>query len=146
MNPSGKWVQKALPHLKLCQFGGETWIKLSIATLLHFFHITSDHLRFPSLTLIIHFLDPNPRHLHIMPMPTDKTFICTLFWGVFACFELISGEHDVLIIWIYPIENIPKSYKTTKGRHLQTRADVSQPKIATASKWNRTLWLDIYLF
>ena len=27
MNSSGKWVQKALPHLKRCQFGGETWIK-----------------------------------------------------------------------------------------------------------------------
>ena len=39
MNPSGKWVQKALPHHKLCQFWGETWSKLSIATLLHFFHI-----------------------------------------------------------------------------------------------------------
>ena len=27
MNSSGKWVQKALPHLKRCQFGGDTRIK-----------------------------------------------------------------------------------------------------------------------
>ena len=39
MNPSGKSVQKALPHHKLCQFWGDTWSKLSIATLLPFFHI-----------------------------------------------------------------------------------------------------------
>ena len=93
----------------------------------------------------ISFFDPN----YAFPGPQAPTppynahahrqdlYLYPILWSI--CFELISGEHDVLIIWIYPIENIPKSCKTTKGRHLQTRADVSQPKIATASKWNMTL-------